>query len=264
MNALLTTIVESKQQEIQQLRQKHSLLEYSQQPPFVEETRSLRQSLENKFFGIIAEIKRKSPGAGIIRADLNCVEQAQSYLEAGASGISVLTDYPFFGGSTEDLIEVRKTSPLPLLRKDFILDELQVFEARANGADAILLIASMLEKHQAHHLTIIAQSLGMEVVFEIHSIRELDKLNDEVDLLLVNNRNLDTQTTDVNHCLELANYLPTNIPAIAASGIRSIEEIARIRAAGYVGALVGESILVHQHLHELTQSVCTPYSKSAV
>ena len=257
MNALLKTITASKLREIDELKATRSLLDYSKSPLFSGEIRSLKQSLIRKEFGIIAEIKRKSPGAGIIKSDLDVAQQAALYSNSGAAAISVLTDFPFFGGSTTDLLQVRNTCELPILRKEFILDELQLFEARANGADAILLIASILEQQQAHHLTIIAKSLGMEVLFEIHSLRELDKLNDEVDLLLVNNRNLDTQTTDVNHCLQLAPFLPHSLPAVAASGIRTQEEIAHIRSAGYVGALIGESILVNNHLNKLTSASCS-------
>lgn len=256
MHTLLKTITESKHREIAELKQSHSLLDYSKAPLFSRETISLKHSLIKNDFGIIAEIKRKSPGAGAIKPDLDVAHQAELYHESGAAAISVLTDFPFFGGSTTDLLQVRNVSNLPVLRKEFILDELQLFEAKANGADAILLIASILEQQQAHHLTIIAKSLGLEVLFEIHSLRELDKLNDEVDLLLVNNRNLDTQTTDVNHCLQVAPYLPNSLPAVAASGIRSQEEITRIREAGYVGALIGESILTNNHLNELTAMPC--------
>lgn len=256
MNALLKTITASKLDEIAELKHTHSLLDYSKSPLFSGEIRSLKHALTGNEFGIIAEIKRKSPGAGAIKPDLDVVQQAKLYHAAGAAAISVLTDFPFFGGSTADLLNVRNNCTLPVLRKEFILDELQLFEARANGADAVLLIASILEQQQAHHLTIIAKSLGMEVLFEIHSLRELDKLNDEVDLLLVNNRNLDTQTTDVNHCLQLAPYLPNSLPAVAASGIRSQEEIALIRSAGYIGALIGESILINNHLNELTTVSC--------
>lgn len=259
MHTLLSSIVENKYLEIAQLQQKHSLLDYSESPLFTREIISLKRALTANDFGIIAEIKRKSPGAGSIKPNLDITEQTLLYLESGAAAISVLTDNPFFGGSIDDLLQVRRNCQLPVLRKEFIVDELQLFEARANGADAVLLIASILEQQQAHHLTIIAKSLGMEVVFEIHTLRELDKLNDEVDLLLVNNRNLDTQTTDVQHCLQLAPHLPVSIPAIAASGIRTSEEIGQIRSSGYVGALIGESLLKNNHLNQLTVKPCTQF-----
>lgn len=256
MHTLLSSIVENKYRETEQLKQKHSLLDYSKSPLFSRDIISLKQALTATDFGIIAEIKRKSPGAGSIKPELDIAEQTLLYLDSGAAAISVLTDFPHFGGSIEDVLQVRQTCQLPVLRKEFIVDELQLFEARANGSDAILLIAAILEQQQAHHLTIIAKSLGMEVVFEIHTLRELDKLNDEVDLLLVNNRNLDTQTTDVNHCLELAPHLPESLPAIAASGIRTREEIEQIRSCGYVGALIGESLLKNNHLNRLTAKSC--------
>src|SRR3989338_458572 len=255
MKTILDRIIANKQQEVQLLRQNNSIDSFIQQPLFSKATRSLKQQLSDHEFGIIAEIKRKSPSGGIISPDLNPAELGREYEESGAIAISVLTDQAYFGGSIDDLLEVRSASKLPVLRKEFIIDELQLFESKAAGADAILLIAAVLEKQQAHHLTIVAKSLGLEVVFEIHTFHELEKLNDEVDIIAVNNRDLAAQQTSLEHSFVLAPYLPHFIPAITASGIKMVSELDALKAAGYKGALIGESILREQHLAQLTLAV---------
>lgn len=252
MKTILDQIIANKQQEVALLKQTTSIASFANEPLFGQSVRSLKQSLLSNEFGIIAEIKRKSPSGGNILLDLDPIELAKSYEQDGASGISVLTDFNYFGGSTADLELVRQHSNLPILRKEFIIDELQLFEAKAKGADAVLLIAAILDKQQAHHLTIVARNLGLEVVFEIHTLHELEKINDEVDLIAVNNRNLAAQETSLEVCINLAPYLPSFAPAIAASGIRTSDELKRVQDAGYVGALIGESILRSQHLSELT------------
>jgi len=252
MKTILDQIIATKQQEVALLKQTSSIKSFSNQPLFSQPVRSLKQSLLANEFGIIAEIKRKSPSGGAIFLDLDPIEVARSYEREGAAAISVLTDFNFFGGSTTDLELVRQHSSLPLLRKEFIIDELQLFEAKAKGADAVLLIAAILTKQQAHHFTIVARNLGMEVVFEIHTLHELDKINDEVDLIAVNNRNLAAQETSLEICINLAPYLPTFSPAIAASGMRSGTDLKRVQDAGYCGALIGEGILRTRNLSELT------------
>ncbi len=250
MSTILEEIVHNKTIEIARLKRSVLISDYFRQPNFDSPVRSLKKQLQH--FGIIAEIKRKSPSSGEISTDLNVAHQAQLYESHGAAGISVLTDFKYFGGSIEDLICVRENTRLPILRKEFILDEHQLFESKAAGADAVLLIASILEKEQAHHLTILAKSMGLEVVFEIHSYEELAKINDEIDILLVNNRNLRSQVTDVENSIRLAPYLPGNIPIISASGITQKSEIIQLQQYGFQGALIGESILKGTSLSELT------------
>lgn len=242
MTHILDQIVANKRNEIQQLKQSITLSDYVQSPLFNRTVISLRKKILDQF-GIVAEIKRKSPGAGEIRPDLNLVSQLEIYELQGASGISVLTDYRYFGGSIEDLKQIRNMTNLPILRKEFILDEYQLFESKAAGADSVLLIASILEKEQAHQLTIVAKSLGLEVLFEIHSFEELNKLNDEIDILLINNRNLKTQETQVQHSFELASYLPEHLVKISASGISNSDQLDQLQHLGFNGALIGESLL---------------------
>lgn len=242
MRTILDEIVSSKLVEISKLKENTPLSECIATPLFNRSVISLRNALQNHF-GIIAEIKRKSPSAGIIAPGLEPGSQVAVYEKTGAAAISVLTDHPYFGGSIEDLRNIRSKTDLPILRKEFILDEYQLFESKAAGADSILLIASILEKEQAHHLTIVAKSLGLEVLFEIHSFEELHKINDEIDLLLVNNRNLKTQETSLENSFNLAAYLPENIMKISASGISNTGQLVALKDRGYNGALIGESLL---------------------
>lgn len=252
MKTVLETIVENKRAEVAALKKQNSIAAFTDSPLFGKKSISLKQSILSRDFGIIAEIKRKSPSGGDILPDLDPASIAHSYEQDGAAGISVLTDMDFFGGSIADITLIRPQVNIPILRKEFIIDEIQLFEAKAHGADAILLIAAILEKQQAHHLTIVAQSLGLEVLFEIHAREELEKINDEVDLIAVNNRDLHAQQTSLDHSFALAPYLPSYAPAISASGIRTREDILAMRKAGFRGALIGESVLRGGHLSTLT------------
>lgn len=252
MKQLLLEIIRHKRAEIAHLKAHKRFSDFTDSPLFHRPTLSLAQSISNKEFGIIAEFKRKSPSAGLIAPDIQPAEQALNYQQQGAAGISVLTDNHFFSGSTADLITIRNTVQLPILQKEFILDEIQLFEAKAAGADAVLLIASILEKTLAHQLTIVAKSLGLEVLFELHTHTELQQLNDEVDLIAVNNRNLDAQQTSLQHSFDLIPYIPRTVPIISASGIQQRHETDALKAAGFAGALVGESALKNNHLHTLT------------
>lgn len=242
MTPILDEIVAHKRNEIQQLKQSITISDYIQSPLFNRNVISLKQNIRDQF-GIVAEIKRKSPGAGEINMNLDILSQVEIYEKQGACGISVLSDKRYFGGSIMDVKQIRNITNRPILRKEFILDEYQLFESKAAGADAVLLIASILEKEQAHQLTIVAKSLGLEVLFEIHSFEELNKMNDEIDMLLVNNRNLKTQQTSVEHSFGLAYYLPENILKISASGISNSDQLDQLQNLGFNGALIGESLL---------------------
>jgi indole-3-glycerol phosphate synthase len=240
---ILDTILEQKRIEVEILKAHFTLKDFEKSPFFFEKTVSLKESILSKGFGIIAEIKRKSPSAGKMIANLNPASLGREYQDSGVAGISVLTDFNFFGGSIDDLIAVKKNVSIPVLRKEFIIDEIQIFQAKAIGADAILLIAEALTEERALHFTILAQSLGLEVIMEFHERSEMYKLNDEIDIVGVNNRNLKLQKTDVSTSLELFDFLPKNKVLISESGLHSKEELNRIAAIGYHGALIGESIL---------------------
>jgi indole-3-glycerol phosphate synthase len=240
---ILDTILEQKRTEVEILKAHFTLKDFEKSPFFFEKTVSMKASILSKGFGVITEIKRKSPSAGNMRTDLNPAALGKEYQDSGVAGISVLTDFNFFGGSIDDLIAVKKEVSIPVLRKEFIIDEIQIFQAKAIGADAILLIAEALTEEKALHFTILAQSLGMEVIMEFHEKSEMYKLNDEIDIIGVNNRNLKLQKTDISTSIELFDFLPKGKVLISESGLQSKEELAQIASIGYNGALIGESIL---------------------
>jgi len=243
----LDTILEHKKAAIAQKKLKVKRIELEESIYFKQPTRSLKASILKKGFGVIAEIKRKSPSKGMINANLNTVETAIQYEKFGAAGISVLTDKHFFGGSNEDLMFVRDSVQLPVLRKDFIIDEYQVFEAKSIGADCILLIAEALEKDHLHELALIARSLGMEVLLEIHSTKELTKVNNEISILGVNNRNLETQEVSLMNSHAIFPYLPKDILLITESGIQTTVELQEMYEIGFNGALIGTSIVQNEN-----------------
>lgn len=211
---------------------------------FDSEVFSLKESILNpERSGIIAEFKRKSPSKGDINIDADILKVVTGYQEAKASGISILTDYLFFGGNNADMIKVRPVMEIPLLRKDFIIDEYQIIEAKANGADAILLIAAILEKDEIWLMTNFAKSIGLEVLLEIHDKDEVEKINNNVDLIGVNNRNLKDFTVDIQSSIELYEYLPKEIVKISESGISSPENIKKLKEVGYDGFLVGTNFM---------------------
>jgi indole-3-glycerol phosphate synthase len=252
---VLEQIVANKRIEVATLQQKYSVDFFRESENFERPTRSLKQHILTSNFGIIAEIKRKSPSGGAIKTDLNVREQAGFYADNGASGISILTDLDYFGGSINDIAAARSIVQLPLLRKEFIIDELQLYEAKAAGADAVLLIAAILTNDEANFLTLTAQSLGLEVLFEVHTEDELHKIPMHADLVAVNNRDLKAQQTTLQHSFNLMPLLPKHIPAISASGITTSHHIQELKAAGFSGALIGESILRQGHLAELTKNL---------
>ena len=252
---VLDNIIENKRKEVALLKEQRTLESFSKSPYFERETLSLKAFIMASGFGIIAEIKRKSPSGGDIKTDVNIIEQARFYEQNGASGISILTDEAYFGGSINDVLEAREAVSIPLLRKEFIIDEIQLYEAKAAGADAVLLIGAVLQPEEAEHLTKAAHSLGLEVLYEVHSREEVAFIPAEVDLVAVNNRDLKAQQTTLQHSFSLSPILPANVPLISASGIKTPEDIALLKAAGFNGALIGESILREGHLAQLTQNV---------
>lgn len=255
MNNILDIIVANKKKEVEILKKQFKLSDFEKSPNFTKEVNSISESIRSKGFGIIAEIKRKSPSAGEFKQGINPVEIAKSYVESGMAGISILTDYDFFGGTNEDLIQVKKQFSIPVLRKEFIVDEIQIFESKAIGADAILLIAEVLTAKQVKEFTIIAKSLGLEVIMELHDFSELDKIYEEVDILGVNNRNLKIQVTNLDTSFRLAPYLPKNTLKISESGIKTLEEIQTLASLNYNGALIGESILKNPEMDQFLKQL---------
>jgi indole-3-glycerol phosphate synthase len=199
--------------------------------------------LDNKKQGIIAEYKRKSPSSGIINEKARVEDVTAGYASAGASGLSILTDNKYFGGTNDDLIKTRELNMLPILRKDFTVDGYQVVESKSIGADVILLIAAILDKKQIKELARLAASLGMQVILEIHEIKELDCLNEYINIVGVNNRNLKNFTVDINISYDLSAKIPGEFIKISESGIASPEEIRKLRDYSYNGFLIGESFM---------------------
>jgi indole-3-glycerol phosphate synthase len=193
---------------------------------------------------IIAEYKRQSPSKGIINANAAVETVVEGYTQHGASGVSVLTDTPFFGGSTEDMISARKYN-IPLLRKEFIIDAYQVHEARAMGADAILLIAACLTPQQVQDLAGLARELGLEVLLELHDASELAHVHSSVQLVGVNNRNLKNFEVNLQHSIDLCKLIPNNYLKIAESGIDGTETIRTLKQEGFNGFLIGERFMKH-------------------
>jgi indole-3-glycerol phosphate synthase len=206
--------------------------------------RPFKRALLERSPAIIAEIKRASPSAGLLRADFNPVSIGLSYQKAGAAAVSVLTEVQFFKGGLEILAALRWNVRVPLLRKDFIVDPYQVVEARHAGADAVLLIAALLDTALLERLRREAESCGMDALVEVHTERELDRaLEAGASFIGVNNRNLKTLEVSLDVSLKLAPRLPRNIAAVAESGIRTAEDVRMLRGAGYRAFLVGESLM---------------------
>ena len=205
---------------------------------------ALKEAAARGGYGLIAEIKRASPSAGVIRPDFHPSLLARTYADAGATCLSVLTDAPHFQGSPDHLKVARATVSLPVLRKDFILDSWQVYESRLMGADCILLIMAALSNQQARELEELARALDMDVLAEVHNRAELDRaLGLQTSLIGINNRNLKTLQTDLQTTFELSPHVPSDRFLIAESGIRTHEDVRRLAEAGASCFLVGESLL---------------------
>jgi indole-3-glycerol phosphate synthase len=208
-------------------------------------TRSMSRSLRESSHGIIAEFKRRSPSKCWIKRHARANEIAGAYSEVGAAAISILTNVDYFGGALADIVDARPhTVGTPLLRKEFIIDEYQLLQAASVGADAVLLIAAALKSpKRCRELAAFARSLGLEVLLEIHSASELDHVNDHVNMVGVNNRNLGTFHTDVENSYELARRLPAEIVKVSESGISKPETVRELRQAGFNGFLIGECFM---------------------
>lgn len=206
--------------------------------------RSLIGSIKSRKLAIIAEIKKRSPSGGEMNSGYGLAELASIYEANGAAGISVLTDEKYFGGSPEDMLKVRELVSLPILRKDFIIDEYQIYEAKAFGADAILLIAAILDDAMIERFITLAHELELEVLLESHTEDEVRRsIAADTKLLGINNRNLDTLQTDLRTSVDLLRLIPDDRIAISESGISSSSDIRRLFDAGADGFLIGEALL---------------------
>jgi len=237
----LEKIAESKRKEVALLKRRFSVKDFEESPLFGRKAISLAGRLRDPAgTGIIAEFKRCSPSRGVINDSADLLKVTTGYCNAGAAGISILTEKKFFGGKADDLYKVRSSINIPILRKDFILDEIQIYESKCLGADVILLIAALTGKEELVQFSKLANSLGMEVLLEIHSMDELDTINEFVNIVGVNNRDLHSMKTDIITSLMLAGKIPDGFVKISESGISSPEVITELKKAGYDGFLIGE------------------------
>lgn len=238
---ILAQIVSKKKEWVSSKKHTKSLEELRQSTEYARPTYSLSKNIrEGKGLGIIAEFKRKSPSKGDIYIDADVVEVTTAYQSAGASAISILTDHEFFGGADEDLIKARKHLKIPILRKDFIIDPYQIVEARAIGADIILLIAACLSKEQVNEFSQLAKSIGLEVLLELHDEEELDHISSDVDFVGINNRSLKTFDVNIDRSLRMAASIPEGFIKVAESGIDEPEQVRLFKENGYGAFLIGE------------------------
>src|SRR5690554_1217619 len=201
--------------------------------------------------GIIAEFKRKSPSKGMINVSSSVEKTTIGYMQAGASALSVLTDSEFFGGANEDLILARNFNSCPILRKDFVVDEYQIIEAKSIGADCILLIAAAMSSERLKGLARFAHQLGLEVLLEVHDQEELDaSLSENLDLVGVNNRSLKTFEVSLDNSFELVDKIPSGFLKISESGISNPETLVKLRTVGFDGFLIGENFMKSTHPHQ--------------
>ena len=241
---ILDRIVATKRMEVELRKGIMSTAVLERYPDFTRPTISLEASLRaGDRTGIIAEFKRRSPSKGVIN-DRNTVEEVvTAYEQYGASAISVLTDEQYFGGGNGDLMKAREVVNIPLLRKEFIIDEYQLVEARAIGADLILLIAACLSPAEVRTLARTARSLGLEVLLELHAEQELDHVCPEVNFVGINNRDLKTFVVDIDRSVAMADKLGPDALKIAESGISGPEQVDFFRKAGFHGFLIGEQFM---------------------
>jgi len=240
---ILQKILIHKKNEVAEAKAVKSITDFEQQVLFDRNCASLKEKIQQNNFGIIAELKRKSPSKGWLHKNLNYNKTAGDYEKGGAVALSVLTDEAFFGGKLEYLREVKATVDLPLLRKDFIVDEFQLYEAKAFGADIVLLIAAALTVEETKNLSVKAKELGLEILLEIHNDAELNYINEHIDFVGVNNRNLNTFEVSMETSISLADKIPNNFIKVSESGITNANEIKLLKDAGFQLFLIGEHFM---------------------
>ncbi|XCI75490.1 MAG: indole-3-glycerol phosphate synthase TrpC [Flavobacteriales bacterium] len=239
----LNKIIATKREEITRDRKQKPIAMLEKSKFFEKKHHSLVQNLQKNDTGIIAEFKRKSPSKGIINDQIIVEAVASGYETAGVSGMSVITDIEHFGAQDEDLPIARRSISIPILCKDFIIDEYQLIAAKAMGVDIILLIAEVLSKKMIKNLANQAKALGLEVLMELHSEEELDKITDNIDLIGVNNRDLKTFSVNIERSVRLFPKIPDNFIKISESGISKPENIIYLREVGFQGFLIGENFM---------------------
>lgn len=240
---ILDTIVAHKRRELETKKSSKTIAVLQSSEFFSTQARSLSQALlHTESTGIIAEFKRKSPSKGIIKQHADVIEITSCYCNNGAAALSVLTDENFFGGADKDLLQARRNA-IPILRKDFVVDEYQIIEAKSIGADVILLIAACLTPKEVKGFAQLAASLGLEVILELHADYELEHVCEDTKIIGINNRDLKTFTVDIDRSLQMAAKIPNDKIKIAESGINRVKDIVLFRQNGFKGFLIGEHFM---------------------
>jgi len=238
---ILGEIVKNKKNELITQKLNCTIEELEQSEYFKIKCKSLKNSIISSKSGIICEFKRRSPSKDIINNHSKLEDIVIGYEKAGASGISILTNDKYFDGSTNDIKKVSKIISTPILRKEFIVDEYQIIESKSIGADAILLIASVLSQKEIHDFSSVAKKIGLEVLLEVHSKEELEtSINDNIDIIGVNNRDLNNFNVDIKNSLNIIDQIPSGFVKISESGINSPDSIVELKKAGFDGFLIGE------------------------
>lgn len=241
---ILDKIVKDKLKEIVLKKELIPIRVLEQIPFFERETMSLSNKLKNSKTGIIAEFKRRSPSKSIINDTATVEDVAYGYENAGVCGMSVLTDEIYFGGTLDDLLTARENCNLPLLRKEFVIDEYQIIEAKAFGADVVLLIASILSRTEIKQFSELAKQLQLDVLLEVHNEEETNKsIMSSLDMIGVNNRNLKTFEINLDTSKTLSQLIPDEFVKVSESGISSVEAVKELQNYGYKGFLIGENFM---------------------
>ncbi len=249
---ILEKILEVKKEEILHLRKRYKLNSFSNMEFFEEKSLSFKNEItKDSDISIIAEIKKASPSKGIIQEDFNHMKIAEEYLENGVNAISILTDKKFFSGSIKLLSDIAKIKSVPLLRKDFIIDEYQVYEAKASGADIILLICEALSGNQINALSNAAYEIGLEVLLELHSESQLNKIDFKLNPVIgVNNRNLEDFSVSLETTAKLSEMIPAETILVSESGINKKEDIEFLKQINTDAVLVGEHLMKFKNTGE--------------
>ena len=258
--SILKEICSNKRLEISALKEKFSQSDLIDLSNYQEKPRGFKTALttkvKNNQYGLIAEVKRASPSRGIIKEIFKPKEIAASYFKGGAACISVLTEIKWFKGSIDYLIDIRKNINLPILRKDFIIDPWQIYESRSIGADCILIILAAVNDNLANELSILSKELGMDVLIEAHTEKEIERaINLNADLIGINNRNLKTLEIDIYNTIKLSKLIPKNYDIICESGLNTNNDLKTMEKNGIMRFLVGESLMKKDNIEEATKKL---------
>jgi len=254
---ILDKIIEVKKEEVKKLHKDFSVSRFKDSKFFEQRSLSLINEINSdNNISIIAEIKKASPSKGILREDFNHLKIAETYFENDVNAISILTDENFFKGNLNYLREIAEFKIKPLLRKDFIIDEFQIYEAKANGADVILLISEALSKNQIQEFTIAANEIGLEVLLELHSEIQFEKINFDLNKLIgINNRNLENFVTDIQTTIELSKKIPDEVLIVSESGIEKKENLELLKETKTSAILVGEYFMKSKNIKESLKQI---------